>query len=53
MSFEQIVEKFMERCKRKCGFRLPVIYPHYVADSLDPNIIDTVIYHNNIDMRGA
>ena len=49
----QIIKNFMHRCKQKCGFTLPAIYSRFVTRAVDTNIIDTVIYNNNIDMLGA
>ena len=53
MSVDQTIKNFMEKCHRKCGFRIPAVYSHYVTMPLDSKFIDAVIYHNNIDMVGA
>ena len=53
MSVDQAIKNFIVKCHRKCGFRIPAVYSHYVTMSLDSNFVDAVIYHNNIDMVGT
>ena len=53
MSVDQTIKNFIVKCHRKCGFRIPAVYSHYVTMSLDSNFVDAVICHNNIDMVGT
>ena len=39
--------------EKKCWFTLPAIYSRFVTRLVDINVVNTVIYENNIDMRGA
>ena len=43
----------MDKCKQKYGFTLPAIYSRFVTKVVDINVINTVIYENNIDMPSA
>lgn len=53
MMSDQIIKNFMYRCKQKYRFTLPAIYSRFATRAVDTNIIDTVIYNNNMDMLGA
>ena len=53
MSVDQKIKNFMVKCHRKCGFRIPAVYSHYVTMPLDSSFLDAVIYQNNIDTVGA
>ena len=50
---KQTIKKFTDRCKQKCGFSLPAIYSRFITRVVNINVINTVIYENNIDMPGS
>ena len=43
----------MQKCKKECGFTLPVIYPYFVTKPLDLNFVENVIHNNRCDFPGA
>ena len=47
------IKNFKERCLAKHSFSLPAAYPEYVVKHFNPNHVNSIIYHNNIDFAGS
>ena len=46
----QTIPNFMDRFKKKRGFTLPPLYPHFVTKQIAINVVDVVIHNNRVDI---